>query len=423
MPGLRVLPLEILPVTYQSHDIPLSDWISILTLCLAPLIAHVTAGTPRPSYLSGHRPRWHDRICHYNPTSILWRYAAIADRRIRARSWGPIEVAATNALFWTSRGWDASEEMVDLSLAHCTHLPEQSRIALFSLETIKTIIITCQGIQAISLLTGSLSGGVGDYVRPFTVLMAVDIVFFPLAFIGLLRLFCCLWLTDDFLYSGSMTFDCDTIPQTSARSADRLVYCVDDPPTNRFRATSFWPSRLFRVLYLLPILGLWIMTVIVMLVAGYLTATDFLVVLLFFVLLGATAAIFSYSFAIGHTTTTIVPCISSLWYKIYSGMIMALAVVLIIVASIETRKNPCGKYTSGVGSDGDALACQTAKVHVVAVGSTAAYFALASTANSAANNSDTARGGPVHDVYNFTGTCVGEATYNSALIVVPEGVQ
>jgi hypothetical protein len=75
---------KISPLEVQNQGITFPDWIGILTLCFAPLIAHVLSGAPRPSYLSPTRPTWHDQLTHYNPTSILWRYAAITDRRIRA---------------------------------------------------------------------------------------------------------------------------------------------------------------------------------------------------------------------------------------------------------------------------------------------------------------------------------------------------
>ena len=41
--------LTIFPVKYSSHEIDRSDWVSLLTLCLAPLIAHIIAGVPSPT--------------------------------------------------------------------------------------------------------------------------------------------------------------------------------------------------------------------------------------------------------------------------------------------------------------------------------------------------------------------------------------
>ncbi|KAI1651199.1 uncharacterized protein F4817DRAFT_178504 [Daldinia loculata] len=99
-------------------------------------------------------------------------------------------------LFWTSRGWDGSGEMIALSSPYCIHLPPHSRIALFSGEFTKTIIATLQGAQIVASLSLSVGGTSGGYV----VYMGVDLIFFPLAFIGLVRLFCAFWLTDKFAY-------------------------------------------------------------------------------------------------------------------------------------------------------------------------------------------------------------------------------
>ncbi|KAI1137161.1 hypothetical protein F5Y05DRAFT_388330 [Hypoxylon sp. FL0543] len=141
---------DIPPFRFQSGDIPFSDWVSVITVSLAPLLAHIVAGVPEPTVLRLDEPRWHDRIGHYNPTSILWRYAAIADRRMRALKWDEGTLAATNSLFWTPKGWNGSEDMVTRALPYCTRLPRGSRLKLFSWETAKTIITTIQGSQAVA---------------------------------------------------------------------------------------------------------------------------------------------------------------------------------------------------------------------------------------------------------------------------------
>jgi hypothetical protein len=38
--------------SYNSQHININDWISLFTLCLAPLIAHLVAGVPKPGTLS-----------------------------------------------------------------------------------------------------------------------------------------------------------------------------------------------------------------------------------------------------------------------------------------------------------------------------------------------------------------------------------
>lgn len=126
----------------------LSDVISLFTLGLAPLIVHIISGVPSPSYLDNRRPRWHDQIVLCNPISILWRYAAIINRRIRFEAWNNIEIAATNALFWTPQGWDGTESMIQRCLPYATHLPHKARVDFVSLEMVKNVVVFLQGVQA-----------------------------------------------------------------------------------------------------------------------------------------------------------------------------------------------------------------------------------------------------------------------------------
>src|SRR3954464_218172 len=136
--------INVSPLTYQSGDITIVQWMSLATLCFAPLIAHIIAGAPEPTYLCRRRPKWHERICIYSPLTILWRYAAITDRRIRALDWSPADMAAANAIFWTSSGWDGSEETAAQSAQFCVRLPDKARMTLISSDSIKTLIITLQ---------------------------------------------------------------------------------------------------------------------------------------------------------------------------------------------------------------------------------------------------------------------------------------
>lgn len=410
----------ILPLTHQSQDISFSDWISILTLGLAPLIAHIVAGVPQISYLDGssthHRPRWHDRICHYNPTSIIWRYAMIADRRIRARSWSRADVAAANALFWTPRGWDGSEAMVVASLPFRAHQPAHARAALVSREMAKTVIVTLQGFQAgIPIVVGLTTTRATD---SFVHWFGADTVFSPLAVLGLLRLFCAFWLTDDFSYSVPQMANKPVI----SNSLDSLMLSEhaqqpSDPDQDRYRPTTFWASRLFRALYLLPVLAM-IMTCTLYfcpwtksptdLYATTFTTTSFLLDIIYLGFATATALICACYFVRGHTTT-IIPCISSLWYKIYTMVIMLLALTLLVLACVETRKTPCGRYTSGPGEAADRDACVTEELDVIYVAPNEAQFGLASThwGGLDGNKNDQ------FWVYDFTGTCLGVTNKSS----------
>lgn len=242
--------LDVRPLSHQSYNISFTEWISIFTLCLAPLIAHIIAGVPQTSYLCSRRPKWHEIIGHYNPTSIMWRYAAITDRRLRARFWDRMDLAASNTLFWTSRGWDGSESMIILTSPYCFHLPERARVAVLSREMVKTVIVTCQGIQAVMILLGTITARSTTFFEPY---IATDTIFFPLAIIGLLRLYCGLWLSEDYAYAllwseGEGNNPAETNLDGRRPSVDSLISGYPHiPAETRFRPTSYWGSQLFRL--------------------------------------------------------------------------------------------------------------------------------------------------------------------------------
>ena len=132
------IPTGILPISYRSGGITFPDWISLLTLCFIPLLAHVIAGVPSTVYLSRRRPAWHERICHFNPTSVLWRYFIILDRRVRSRVWTAADMAGSNALFWTTKGWNGSEVVMRESRRLLTRTPRERHAAILSGSFAKT---------------------------------------------------------------------------------------------------------------------------------------------------------------------------------------------------------------------------------------------------------------------------------------------
>jgi hypothetical protein len=134
--------------SYQYHHLGFSEFISLLTLCLAPLMAHIFVGAPQPVILYHPEPSWSQKILHFNPTSIYWRYYAITLRRARASIWTRIEAACTNAIFWDGSKWDGSEDMVRVSEQFRVEVPDRGRIPLNSISAIKTLVVTIQGAQA-----------------------------------------------------------------------------------------------------------------------------------------------------------------------------------------------------------------------------------------------------------------------------------
>ncbi|KAI1370547.1 hypothetical protein F4677DRAFT_457788 [Hypoxylon crocopeplum] len=399
------------PLALQSQGIAFEEWISLFTLCLAPLIAHIASGAPRPSYISRNRPRWHDRLCHFNPTSILFRYAAITDRRIRAVNWDILTMAASNALFWTDEGWNSSEDMISGALAYCTHLPEHPRVEFVSWEMGKTIIITLQGAQPLHCLISILIGNMS--VNPN---MGMDGIFPSLALLGLLRLCAALWLTDDFVYTTSRSSQTMSIGMARAHtvtieanasrkaSFDSLLepeFAMNAPPELQFRPLSYWPSRVFRTMYFLAILALAILCAMYLVPwsnnAMY-TTTSLLVGMLNIAFLATSIVLYGY-YSLRGTTSTIIPCISSGWYKVYTVFIMTFILALIIISSIETRETPCGKFTSLPGETGDVATCTTPSSQLLPVNpGSDRWFGLVSGSWMDSHQHLSAQ--------NFTGSCI-----------------
>lgn len=427
-----IMTYTITKLAYNSQCIAFPEWVSLLTLCLAPLIAHVASGAPQVSYLAQRRPRWFDYLCHYNPTSILWRYAAITDRRIRASRWDTIDIAATNAIFWTSKGWDGSENMVTSAALHCTRLPEHSRVELMSVAMLKTLIVTLQGVSALYSLVGNLAG-----VDVYMAYMGVDSIFFPLAIIGLLRLCAAFWLTDDFAYALRNDIQLKPLPRTSKIVDGRKVQLVDsadmlDPliaaslSTHYFKSTSYWPSWIFRAFFLLVLAGVWFISftsVAPFTVVGvniywdsYFTTTSFLAAIFYFILLTISTILYAYYFIRGFTTSTVLPYISSTWYRLYTLFIMAFAIILIIIASIETNKFPGGSYTSMSLPIGQAKCASRNDIWTIGTGDTS-FFGFTSSIDLAKSNDSGYAWTPAFKnnsfgnqflVYNFSGYCIGK---------------
>jgi hypothetical protein len=47
----------------------------------------------------------------------------------------------------------------------------------------------------------------------------------------------------------------------------------------------------------------------------------------------------------GQNTTTILPSIGSMWYKIYTLFLVLFILVYLVISSLETRRTFCGQYT------------------------------------------------------------------------------
>lgn len=347
-------------VQFDFHHpaLDLGTLLGLWTLCLAPLIAHVFAGVPSPIHLCAQRPSWIDRVVLWNPTSIIWRYFTIFDRRVRAKNWNREILASSNALFWTSKGWVGSEDMIQESRAYCTRLPSSSHAELLSKSFVNTVIVTLQGVQALYQLL---------LMQKFNNSINVATVFLPLALLGLVRLPAALWITDDFAYAdydapsnnrsaSQGNFAKDTryhqlaaVPSPTDETLQWQPLTSTDACIEAFHPRSGIRGCLTRLIFLTPILAiaglaaLW--TFWAAKNSAYLSGTGFLSILFWLAFTFGSALIFITNMARAQDRTTVVPGASSVWYRLYTTILFLLALALFITATLETKETACGKFT------------------------------------------------------------------------------
>jgi hypothetical protein len=344
--------------TSDHPGLDLGKLLSLWTLALAPLIAHVIAGAPEPIYLCAKLPRWIDYAVFWNPTSIVWRYFVIFDRRIRAKNWNREILASSNALFWTTNGWDGSEDMIIEGRKYCIRLPPRSHAELLSKSFVNTVIATLQGVQALYELL---------LVENFNNNMNLATVFLPLALIGLIRLPSALWITDGFAYNhydinlsnkraSEVTtttkagyHELITVPSSGDDTPKWPPLTSDDTSYAEFRPRISIHGYVARIIFLTPLLGMVGLTVFftywMTKDGGYITGTGLFSLMFWFTFSLGSAFVFIFNFARAQDRTTVVPGVSTLWYRLYSAILFLLMLALLITASIETKETWCGKFT------------------------------------------------------------------------------
>lgn len=216
--------------------------------------------------------------------------------------------------------------------------------------------------------------------------------------------------------SGNLSFS-DWVSVLTLCLAPLIAHIVPFSTENRFRPVSYWPSRAFRLSFFLVILGilgfssLWITPANGNSNDLYYTVTALLTILFYLSWVTPTTVIFAVYFLRGHRTT-IIPCIDSAWYKVYTMFIMAFATVLFVIASIETTKTVCGKFTSMAGQYDTTDVCSSpfhALLPLDPKGDPAKYgFGVAKTQNPLLHLNHTPPGPSDFWVRNFTGYCMGQ---------------
>ena len=394
-------------VSFKSHDISetpsFSSFISLWTLSLAPLIAHIVSGVPQRVHLTHGKLSLLERLVHWNPTSILWRYFAILDRRVRARSWDKAMLATSNALFWTEGGWNGGEEMLSRTAPYLTRVPKKTHLEFSSASFLQTLVVALQGIQALYMLVE-----INQFAQSSFAILPM--IFVPLALFGLFRVPAAFWLVEEYAFadvrdetavsrrssytrpvstrhlsSGSINSNAgdsafwdvselQTISSTSPelhysapsisdsqrpllkrnesstaqsgtlwRSTSQLGVIEESTP--RFHSPRSWRGIAVRILYVSPTLGIVALAIIYMTMTNErdrrfsVTGISMIVSYGFFTIV--TAVLFITHMVSGATRTTVIPGICHVWYKAYTCILFVMAVIMFIVASMEQVQPPC----------------------------------------------------------------------------------
>jgi hypothetical protein len=336
-------------IRYQSQGTSLTVWVEWFTLCLAPVIAHVAGGVV-PSTIIGstlQSPSWTASLPHFNPVSIMWRYYAIADRRLRARSWDERDLAACNAVFFDSdQGrFDGSEEIMFSSRAWIAKIPESKHVPLLSASLLTTLVLAVQGIQATFLIVTNL---MNDADHKF--LAGLPYIFVPIGCLGFLRLPAARWLSSDFGYLHTWQMPSGQETGGSHDGSEKVVAIINshtsiDCVEDRLHGPRSWRGVVFRTFWFLTVLlfmsgsaasatrNLWAVTPSI----PYINLSRLLLDALWVSITLGVLLIHTFYISIGRTNSTIVPCIHATWYKVYTAIVILLGFTAFVISAIETR--------------------------------------------------------------------------------------
>jgi hypothetical protein len=365
--------------TLQSQHIPYQSWFGYFTLCFAPLIAHLVGGVKPPVVIPSHSksPSWWAYLPHFNPISVIWRWYAIADRRLRACAWDSADMAACNAVFWDSKKarWDGSEDIMLRSRAWIIKVPEQKHASLLSISSFTTLVLAFQGAEAVLGMYSFSSITAAQIFKGWN----LPSLFAPVAIMSLFRLPAALWLSDDYVYwdvshkgSDSERNDAGMLVRTIEEDDGSLLEL--DPRTSKRATTtaadpllSAGPSQLeqltttdkprvhstrtrialaYRIWWLISINGLLVPAAVDTAFTlfdnprsfPYFSLTSLLVLIMYFILSASATLITTTYILLGRTHTTIIPCVHAIWYKVLTMVLAAIGLATLIVAVLETRQ-------------------------------------------------------------------------------------
>jgi hypothetical protein len=139
--------------------------------------------------------------------------------------------------------------------------------------------------------------------------------------------------------------DVKTAADSTTRALDAQDNIYQDSP---FYAPHGWRGLTVRALFLLLTIGLLIISILSLSpwsVTHY-SATTFSISVFYIIFTGVTVILLVVYNLLGKSATTIIPCVCDGWYKIYTCALYLVMLILITIAALNTRRTPCGRYTS-----------------------------------------------------------------------------
>jgi hypothetical protein len=360
--------------TRQSQLNDINQWFTMFTLCLAPLVSHLALGLPRTVVMSPDSaddgsapiseslfPPWTERITLFNPITLVWRYYSIAYFRLRTPSWDAADLAAANAAFWDTktRRWDGTDRTLSLSRRYLTSPPESSHVKFLSGSTLATIVLALQGVQAVFFLVGNVVSTFIGFPD------GLPTTFLPIGLLGLLRLPAAAWVSNEWGYTfpkkrnelgykiGELRKEYTALRTSEVMREDPEECQSQLNKERRLLDTRSWKCLAYRAWWILSISGLMALAIrdITAMFNPYtrnqpLSVSDLLYLILYLELCTGFLLITPALVLQRDHASTIIPCIQSLWYKLYTGLMMLTALAAVIVASLETVQLPDGSFTT-----------------------------------------------------------------------------
>ncbi len=342
----------------QGGSIRPYEWLALITLCFAPFAAHILVGLAPTVMTCTSPPPWHARINLYNPIVILWRYLMVADRRLRCRpgQWTPALMAVTSVVFWTAKGWDGSAAHMRRHKLLLIRPPPRNTVDILSAPMLGVAVVTAQGALAVYQIGAVVAQGRAMFD-------AMPNVFLPLAIISLFRLLPARWLAYDFAFQNAS--DMDAIPLCDLDEPEDIEnghnhQQEQGEEAGELESQLSASALILRTLFMAALLGVFVGQIFHILEwpHGHFTVAAVSEHLLYHTLIATALAIYSFHLVRGEADSTVLPSINSLWFTVYTIAWYLMAVYVIVVNGMETRRTYCGIYTTLSPSAGqDASLC------------------------------------------------------------------